>query len=177
MKILDRLPVIAEETEGFVGDERMRFHKEQIIIWMSITPADSDDPPSGLHRFPVILDTGHSFYFAMQEQHLLRWAGFSPGNLPVTGHIRHRGERVELRKAKLWLHQNEPGSTLFTQKCIRLNTIKGVEVFSDRNNHPRLPLLGLRALLGNDLYLRVDGKTKLVTLSTPDWRARIMRWL
>ena len=38
-----------------------------------------------------------------------------------------------------------------------------------RSNHPRLPLLGLRAILKNDLKLVIDGKRKHVSLRSPLW--------
>ena len=43
--------------------------------------------------------------------------------------------------------------------------------------YPRLPLVGLRAILSNRVHLAVDGERQQVTLRTPDWRTRLLRWL
>jgi hypothetical protein len=53
----------------------------------------------------------------------------------------------------------------------------GIGVYPDDADYPRLPLLGLRAILSNNLFLNVDGKHASVTLRTPDWRTRLLSWL
>ena len=50
-------------------------------------------------------------------------------------------------------------------------------VYPDEENYPRLPLLGLRPILSNNLYLTVDGQQESGNLRTPDWRTRLLRWL
>ena len=41
---------------------------------------------------------------------------------------------------------------------------------ADGSDYPRLPLLGLRAILKNRLKLTIDGKRKHVSLRSPLWR-------
>jgi len=176
MKILNRLPVITTDTLAYVGDEAVRFRDAQIIVWMSITSRKTTELSPTTPRFPVILDTGHSRHFAIQEQHLVRWSGLRANSLPILGNIQNRDVEVTVLGANLWIYLNEPGRSTFTTKSFKLDSMQGVEVFPDRNNHPRLPLLGLRAILSNHLQLTVDSKTKTVSLSTPDWRDRIVRW-
>ena len=46
-----------------------------------------------------------------------------------------------------------------------LRLAKGVIVYpADGSNHPRLPLLGLRAIMDNNLKLTIDGKRDHVSL-------------
>ena len=40
-----------------------------------------------------------------------------------------------------------------------------------------LPLLGLRAILSNNLHVAIDGERASVTVRTPDWRTRLLSWL
>jgi hypothetical protein len=47
---------------------------------------------------------------------------------------------------------------------------EGIAIYpDDGSNYPRLPLLGLRAIIKNNLKLVIDGKRKQVTLSAPVW--------
>jgi hypothetical protein len=50
-------------------------------------------------------------------------------------------------------------------------------VYPDGEHYPRLPLLGMRAILSNRLHLTIDGARTSVTLRTPDWRTRLHSWL
>jgi hypothetical protein len=54
---------------------------------------------------------------------------------------------------------------------------RGVTVYPDEAQFPRLPLLGLRALVRNRLHLTLDAERCVVHLRTSDWRARFLRWL
>jgi hypothetical protein len=47
---------------------------------------------------------------------------------------------------------------------------EGIAIYpDDGSNYPRLPLLGLRAIIKNNLKLVIDGKRKYVSLSSPAW--------
>lgn len=52
---------------------------------------------------------------------------------------------------------------------------RGIAVYPNGENYPRLPLLGLRAILSNNLHLAIDGEGKSVNLRTPDWKSRLLR--
>jgi hypothetical protein len=177
MKILDRLPIPSTDTLAFVGPEHVRLKEAEIIVWVSLGIARKLVWNPGTPRFPAILDTGHTHNFAIQQQHLIRWAGLRPDALAPLGQIRHGGRRIPLHAAELWLHQNEPGKFTMVSKQVQLEIPRGIAVFPDGAKYPRLPLLGLRALLSNNLHLVVDGERQTVNLRTPDWRTRLLQWL
>jgi len=46
----------------------------------------------------------------------------------------------------------------------------GIAIYpDDGSNYPRLPLLGLRAIIKKNLKLVIDGKRKHASLSSPTW--------
>lgn len=114
--------------------------------------------------FPVILDTGNTHTFAIQERHLLDWAGIRAETMELLGNLRDRGQRIPLRAVNIWVHSNERRSR--DQPAERgphiLVAPKGIAVYPD--DFPRLPLLGLRAIADNRLILKVDGTRREVTL-------------
>jgi hypothetical protein len=177
MKILDRLPIATQESLVLVRQESVRLKEAEIIVWVSLTLPEFTEWHPATPRFPAILDTGHTHNFAIQQQHLIRWTGIRPEMLPQRGHIRHSGRRIELRTARVWLHHNEPGKMTAASRQHPLNLPRGIAVFPDDRDYPRLPLLGLRAIIGNKLHLTIDGERGLVNLRTPDWRTRLLRWL
>jgi hypothetical protein len=69
------------------------------------------------------------------------------------------------------LYYNEPGGvTVSGRSPIRLAMAQGIAVSpEDLPNPARLPILGLRALVKNELKLIIDGKRCEVTLKTPTW--------
>lgn len=82
--------------------------------------------------------------------------------------MRWLGQSLPLRAANLWLHANAPGAwdRLSRKPAYPLLVPEGIVVSPSGSAFPRLPLLGLRAILRNKLTLRVDGGTGLVQLST-----------
>ncbi len=178
MKILDRLPIPAADTLAFVDSESVRLKKDEIIVWVSLTDATDTQYHPSLRRFPAVLDTGHTHNFAIQQQHLIRWAGIQLATLRFVGHLRHAGKRIPLRAAKLLLHRNQPGKTAIGSYEPRpLPLLRGIAVFPDGDAYPRLPLVGMRAILSNHLHVTIDGQHASVTLRTPDWRTRLLRLL
>jgi hypothetical protein len=177
MKILSRLPIPLAETLDFVGAESVRFKEAEIIVWVSLADIRTGAWNPNAPRFPAILDTGHTHNFAIHEHHLTRWAGIRRENLRLLGHIRQAGRRVPLHAAKLWLHHNEPGKLTVASRRLLLNLPRGIAVYREGENYPRLPLLGLRALLSNHLHLAIDGQRTSVNLRTPDWKTWLLRWL
>jgi hypothetical protein len=83
-----------------------------------------------------------------------------------------------LHRIRVWLYRNQRGGTAVPEdEPLYLNLPDGVAVFPDGEKYPRLPLLGLRAILSNSLHLTIDGARTSVTLRTPDWRTRLLSWL
>ena len=106
-------------------------------------------------RFPALLDTGNNYGFSVQDRHLREWAGIDPGLLVALGDIEIEGQVVKRRRAAVWLYPNIPGrqEVASGRPPFRLEMLKGVAVYTPEAvpPGPRLPLLGLPALLDNDL--------------------------
>jgi hypothetical protein len=128
--------------------------------------------PSRLPRFPALLDTGHTHNFSIREEHLRNWAGLGVDVLSLgMGEVRHQGRTFPLRAATLWVHPNEPGEWAATagRPPYNLELAGGMLVYPTGSPFPRLPLLGLRAILHNRLRLVVDGDRGLVSLGPRPW--------
>jgi hypothetical protein len=94
MKILDRVPIPRADSRFPVGAEIVRLKQDQIIVWVSLTVESSVLWSPEAPRFPAIVDTGHTHNFAIQHQHVSRWAGIQPERLRPIGHLRHAGKRI-----------------------------------------------------------------------------------
>src|SRR5687767_14750383 len=111
-RLIDRVPVPDRPSEVIVGRERVRLRADQIIVWLAITRQLNEPPRPTSTPFPAILDTGHSHTLALQERHLVDWAGVRPDALRLFGNVRdrERGSRLELRTGIIWVYRNRPGS-------------------------------------------------------------------
>jgi hypothetical protein len=120
---------------------------------------------------PALLDTGNNHNFSIQEHHLTRWVGVHAQSLPLLGAMREGIRTPSLRFANDWIHRNRPGRRdLREGEPFLLHLEEGVAIYpDDGSNYPRLPLLGLRAIIKNKLKLVIDGKRKSVSLSSPTW--------
>jgi hypothetical protein len=118
-----------------------------------------------------LLDTGLNHNFSIQEVHLIKWAGIPPAALPLLGSARESGRTVARRRAHFWIRGNQPGKRDITsRKPFLLAFEEGIAIYpDDGTNYPRLPLLGLRAIINNNLRLVIDGKRKHVSLMSPSW--------
>lgn len=153
MKLLDRLPIYRENTLITVQDEVVQVLKNQIIVWLSIGDV--------LRPFPAILDTGHSHNLSMARRHFDRWCG---AELNQIGESKVRMNIIPHFKADVSLHRNVPNSHAL-RDAQPLVMDQGVAVIPDEMSAaPRLPILGLRTILRNELTLTINGKRGLVTL-------------
>jgi hypothetical protein len=178
MKVLDRLPISKEDALTLVGSESVRLKKYEIIVWLSLTSEKKVSWDAPVQRFPAILDTGHTHNLAIQSRHLAHWGGLEPDHERRIGHIRHENLRLPLYHVNVWLHRNKPGTlTVSMEEPLLLELQHGIAVYPVGVKYPRLPLLGLRALLSNNLHLVIDGEHASVTMRTPDWRTRAATWL
>jgi hypothetical protein len=169
--ILRRVPIFEQPSEVLVADERVPIKPYQIIVWVSLSPQNVLVLDPRTPRFPAILDTGHNHNFAIREQHLTTWAGL-PDTVPPLGAIDLRGTRLPLLAANVWVHPNRAGTRdeLSGRPPVPLELPRGIAVYPrDVPNPARLPVLGLRALVVNNLRLSVDGKLRQVTLRTQGW--------
>lgn len=170
-RLLDHMPFASTPDEVVVRSERVRVRANQIILWMSLTPLRIKSANPVAIPFPVILDTGHTHSLAIQERHLVEWAGLRPHELPLLGDVRERGQRVPLRKANIWVHSNVRGvrDELADRPPHLLEAPRGIAVYP-AGDFPRLPILGLRAIAENALTLTIDGARRTATLRMP------LRW-
>lgn len=178
-RILDRLPISTHDDLAFVGQEQVRVRAYEIIVWVSLQAERILEPGRRVPRFSAILDTGHTHNLSIQEEHLRRWAGLDPETLRPLGAIRQQGRQVPLLAADVWLHRNVPGhrDRLLDWPPLRLELQRGIAVYPPGAGFPRLPLLGLRALVTNRLRLVVAGGLGQVDLRSADWRSWLSRWL
>ncbi len=160
MKILDRLPIPEDRTSLRFGDRHVTIHANQILVWVSVHLSGVLVPEENIPRFPALLDTGNNFGFSVQDRHLREWAGLDPGLLEFLGDITIAGKIVTRRKATVWLYPNAPGrqDAAVGRSPLRLVMTRGIAVYTQDMvpPGPRLPLLGLPALLENDLDLWLD---------------------
>jgi hypothetical protein len=177
--ILRRLPFREAADEVCCGLERLPVKPYQIIVWVSVTARDVLELPPHAPRIPAILDTGHSHHFSVHERHLADWAQLQRHLLPQKGTVKVKGATIPLHAAAVWLHPNQPGfrDQFADRPPYRLELREGVAVYPRQGAEPRLPLLGLRALVRNRLHFAMDPERCVVHLRTPDWRTKLLRWL
>jgi hypothetical protein len=154
-------------------------HRNQILVWVSVHLAGVDEPEANTPKFPALLDTGNNLGFSVQDRHLRDWAGISPGLLEPPREIEVDGQVVGLQKATVWLHPNAAGrqDAAVERRPYRPEMGKGIAVYPPDADPPgpRLPLLGLPALLDNDLDCWIDPDRRQVTVRTRSWRRRLIR--
>lgn len=169
MKILNRLPIDGEHVSSSIPNVPLYLKPFQIGIRVSIL--DEPNWDSRALIIPALLDTGNNHNFSIQDRHLIRWAGIHPESLRYLGVIRDREHSPSLRFARIWIHRNRRGSRDLIQcEPFLLRLEEGIAIYpSDQSNYPRLPLLGLRAIIKNQLKLVIDGKRKHASLRSPIW--------
>jgi hypothetical protein len=171
---------LTRDDLAFVGQDQVRVRGYEILVWVSLRPKQQLDwQPGGPRPFPALLDTAHTHNFSIQEDHVLRWAGLRPESLVSLGNIRQAGRAVPLFAANVWLYRNVPGQRdqLLDRPPHRLELLRGVAIYPPGSAFPRLPLLGLRALMTNRLHLTVAGDRAEVRLRSPDWWTWLLRLL
>lgn len=156
MRILDRLPIYDEPTILQVQDDVLQVWRNQIIVWLSIHDAS--------RVFPAVLDTGHSHNLALGRRQFDRWCGAA---LPLIGRAKVGRDIIPQYRAAVRLHKNVAGRHRLDGESYALVMDQGISIIPDESGAaPRLPLLGLRAVVDNGLNLAIDGKRRRVTLKT-----------
>jgi hypothetical protein len=181
MKILDRLPILEERTSLRFGGRYLTVHRNQVLVWVSVNLAGPLEPEENIPRFPALLDTGNNVDFSIQDRHLRDWAGIDPRLLESLGEIAINRQVVTLRRATVWLYANKPGRQDMAddRPSFRLKMGRGIAVHAQDaiDPGPRLPLLGLPALLNNDLDWWLDPERRHITIQTRNWRRPLIRLL
>jgi hypothetical protein len=181
MKILDRLPISGERTSVRFGDRHVAVLPDQILVWVSVHLAGVLQPEANIPRIPALLDSGNNFEFLSQHRHLREWAGIDPAVLRSLGTREIDGRAVPCRQAAIWLYRNVPGTREIAsgRPPFRLRMPRGIAVHPRDAvpPGPRLPLVGLPAILNNDLDWWIDPERRYVTVQTRTWRRLLMRLL
>jgi len=157
MKIIDRLPFADRPHLVTVRGETVDVYRNQIVVWISI-----DDV---LRPLPAVLDTGHGHNLSIGEGQLKRWSGAS---LKRIGELEIGHQRVVQYAADVRVHRNVPGRAALQGDSYPLEMPQGISVFGE-GDAPRLPLIGLRAIVANKLMLVIDGDRRQTTLKTKGW--------
>lgn len=135
-RILHALPVATRPDEVSVHDQRIRIRAYQIVFWGSLTVPKMSGLGPDAARIPIILDTGYTHHFSINECQLFEWAG--------------------ARSGRVWIYRNVPGERIPDPLAtpIALTLPEGFAIYPGTSG-PRLPLLGLRALVQNKLHLTI----------------------
>jgi hypothetical protein len=131
----------SEKSKVTLKNEVVDVKAFQIIVWVSVSIPGTPDWDYQIPRIPAILDIGNTHNFAINHEHLVRWAGIHPESLPELNRVRESGRLGLLRSADLWLHTD--------RESFKLEVDEGIAILND--DWPRLPILGLRALTKNKL--------------------------
>jgi hypothetical protein len=169
--IIHNLPLVPAPTSVEVRQQRIAVKPYQAVVWVSVTPIGSAPFDARTPCIPAILDLGFNGCFAIREEQLRRWAGLDPRLLAKFRMTHLRGAPAEERHADLWLHPNVSGSATVSRQHpfrVRLESSFFVLRPSDhpRDDRPRLPLIGIRALVVGGLRLVVDGKRSRLSVRT-----------
>jgi hypothetical protein len=135
----------------------------KIIVGLSLTlPAEKYSFPEGVITLPAILDTGFNRSLEIDEVHLVNWAGIRKEYLaPIAKDRLHDGRKYDRCRASLWLHRTpyeHPRTPRASSPVLLANSTQVRVMASVGKPNPRLPLLGLMALIENNLQVRVDGE-------------------
>lgn len=140
----------------------------KIVVGLSLTLVREDEAlPKAAVVFPVILDTGFNRTFEIDEWHLIHWAGLQKDDLETIAKEKVReGRKYDLCEANLWIHRmpyegprtQRAGSPLLLEARAQIRVIATIG-----KPNPRIPLLGLNALVMNKLQLQVDGENTVVS--------------
>jgi hypothetical protein len=161
------IDIISEYEDVF---DHIDIRPPKIIVGISITVAGERAFPSGAWTVPAVLDTGLNRALEIDERHLERWAGIKKSYLRVITPKKKLDDRsYETCLANIWLHRSTyttPKSEDYKDPLLlqKSDTIR-VIVPSTPTPWPRLPLVGLQALLDNNLHLKIDSRAGTFVIS------------
>jgi hypothetical protein len=132
--------------------------RPKIIVGLSLMLPD-EDISSSKFIIPAVLDTGFNQMLMIDERHLLSWNGtvrtyFEPAR------PREEGVSYEFLKVRIALHLGPYVGFEYDQKQrVRMLDRCDEMIVMDATGHepyPRLPLLGLKALMQEQMVLHID---------------------
>jgi hypothetical protein len=161
-KLNDKLHLSEESSMIVTPDGVESVRPYQIILWVAIAPKRVFTDSRRL-RFPTVLDTGLNHNCAIRQQ---QYNGWNLPSVPRRGQVRIGRTIVPLLDANLWLYANDAGrTTVSDREPFLLELPEGIAVYPDDSaNPPRLPTLGLRAMLRNKLRVVIDGRKRHLSI-------------
>ncbi len=109
-KIVDRVPIPDKSTYLDFSGHRVKVHRNQIVLWVSIHLPKTARPEPNIPKIPALLDTGNNFDFAIRHQHLHDWAGIEAAALRVLKTKGLEDLKLNCHDARVWLYPNFPGT-------------------------------------------------------------------
>lgn len=110
--ILRRLPFYDDATTLRIpGGPALEIPHDQIVVWVSIAPANQAAWMGSTQRFPAPLDIGFNASFLVRDDHLgQRVKGqLDEKNFPLLRAMTVDGQNVPAFEADLWLYPNVAG--------------------------------------------------------------------
>lgn len=151
---------VASDYEGIY--DRLDVRPPKVILAMSITMPKEREFSAGLEAIPVILDTGFNRTLQISERHLDDWTSIAKHKLKVLDTTTIDGRAAKIYSANLWLHRTpykSPSPWDYSNPLL-LTAISRIYVVSASGADcwPRIPVLGLEAILKNNLHLSLDAR-------------------
>ncbi len=150
----------------------------KIIVGLSVTLPAERKFLQGVWTFPAALDTGLNRTLEIDERHLEKWAGTRKSYLRIikTNQQSDNG-RYDECAVNIWLHRSpytNPKSDRYDKPLHLENSgsIRVMHPLADRLK-PRLPILGLQALIDTDLDLKVETRRGVFVI----WRSKTFPFL
>jgi hypothetical protein len=122
-----------------------------------------------LDRLPSSRITRRSTHnFSINEALLESWLNLRIDRFRPRALTKVDGEKLPLRTAELVLHRNVPTTKTIGGDHYDLSIPQGIVVHPKTTAYPRMPILGLRALVNSRLRVVIDGR-KLVVSADTGW--------
>jgi hypothetical protein len=161
VKVLDRLPFEPHHSTVDTAAGPVAVRAFQIVVWLSFRLEGILSRP-----FPAVLDTGHSHNFSINEALLESWLNLRIDQFRPRAMTKVDGEKLPLRSAELVLHRNVPTTRAIGRDHYDLSIPQGIVIYPKTTAYPRMPILGLRALVNSRLRVVINGRTFVVSADT-----------
>lgn len=162
--IVNRCPFFKTETQVAIPGGSVVVRPYQIVVWISLRVRQGMSRP-----FPVVFDTGHTHNLSLRTEQLEQWAGINSADVQRIGSARVNQRPVALVRATVLLHRNLRGA----RDDLRgdpwpLEITEGIALHERGDPFaPRLPILGLRAIVKANLRAVVDGAKFQLSIGKP----------
>jgi hypothetical protein len=145
---------------------------DQLIVWVSIIPQESDYDPS-TPRFPTVLDTGCNHNLVMRPDHFSNLAGYELSAQAPIGYVSIRGRNAGEEGGKkqtasvptaydftIYLYRNDRGqhAPRLDVRQLEIEVEGGIVVTPGTWTFPPVPVFGMRATRRAGLRLHIDSR-------------------